>query len=356
MTSRRTPSPYAVKRHTVSRAIAFSLLIHAGYVVSYRADARPPRTKLTSATPAPSPISLTTQRQRANDLFIKGDFASAAPIYAALATRVDLINEERATFLVSRGYCLIRLSRKAEAQEELRKALGLNPADPDASQILFHLQNATSLASTQTVPPDPAMGWGPLASLAGRHWILSSGRPTMQLHYEWARVGINLVFAGRDAQGNRVEGQYSFDPLSGSIRQTSVYRGRATITNVTVGADNFIEAVSAKRNERQIVQTQGDGSFQVTSQKLQGSGWQNGTVSTLLPASSQMVAALQWPAEAPQKQSFWHGIVESLKGGALEGLKEGTSAGIHDAAQYRIRQITGTRTCKTVTGEVVTCP
>jgi hypothetical protein len=307
------------------------------------------------------PAQAAPDKRAANEAFVSGDYQRAVLLYTALLASPRLAPADRETIYLNRGYSNLRLNRPGEAAADLRQAMTLNPTGPEAATGLHALQNRSSNAappSSSPVPSAISVGWGPLARLAGRPWIVSTTKPVSYMRYEWGRVGVSMIFGGKDSVGNRLEGQYFLDPATNAIRVSSTYRGKTNVAAVDMSSSEFTTSAPGRKNgQRQVAQLQADGTFNIVTQKPKGNGWETISVATLVPATEQMVAALAWPDEPPPKRpSLMSSVLNSMKEGALEGLREGTSAGIQDAVQYRVRQITGTPKCQNVSGEIVKCP
>jgi hypothetical protein len=249
------------------------------------------------------------------------------------------------------------MNRDAEAAADLRQAVALDPSDADAANALAVLQNRVALRKVSgATGAQAAYGWGLLARLPGRRWILSGKRAVMHVRFEWAKVGISMAFGGKDAKGNRIEGQYSVDPGLNAIRATYTYRGKVVLSQIEATPDRFVETVPAKSGERQVTQIQSDGNLLVTIEKMKSKAWQTASRQTLVPASEDMIASLNWPEVAEPRESFGKGLVRSLKEGALAGFRDGMTQGLTEATAYRVRQVTDTKQCKTIAGEIVKCP
>lgn len=315
--------------------------------------------------PASSPtVAPAVDGAAANEAFIRGDYARAVELYTSILSNGSLKKEDREGSLVNRGYAYIKIGRAQEAVADLRQALTLDPNDCQASSALFQIQNgkmgaaSPQMAANGTAPA--GVGWGPLARLPGRYWIVSTVKPIMYVRYEWAKVGISIIYAGHDALGNCIEGQYFLDPVTNAIRSNSTYRKRQTVASVEVAPDSYTETGKGGSGpEKQITALQSDGTFTIATQKPKGKDWQTISVATFMPASEEIIRSLGWPTDAPERPSFWKGIGDSLKAGAIEGLHDGTRDGIHDAVQDRVRKVTHTTQpvmCQTVYGTLVPCP
>jgi tetratricopeptide (TPR) repeat protein len=302
---------------------------------------------------APAPIAV-PDPGAANAAFIRGDYLQATSLYSTLLASAGLRQPQKELAYLSRGYANLRLNRVTEATADLRQAVALDPADPEATNALFVAQNR---GTTTIASPSPGSGWGPLVRLPGRNWIVAKDKAVFTYRFEWAKVGIVMVFAGKDPKGNRIEGSYLLDPARDVIHANYTYRGKAVVSEIETASDHFTETgTGPKSHERQVTKVQPDGTFVVTTERLKGKGWEAASTSTLLPASEQMIASLGWPDQPVQEESFLHGILRNMKEGALAGFKEGTQAGLTEAVQYRVHQITGTPNCRTVNGEIVKCP
>jgi hypothetical protein len=311
-------------------------------------------------TPSPGqPAQAAPDRRAAHEAFVSGDYQRAVLLYTALLASPRLPPADRETIYLNRGYSNLRLNRLDQAAADLRQATALNPTGTEAATGLHALQNRRgNAAPASPAPSGIALGWGPLARLPGRHWIVSTTKPVSYMRYEWGRVGVSMVFAGKDWAGNRIEGQYFIDPATNVLRVSSSYRGKTNVVAVDLSSTEFTASAPGKRKgQRQVAQLQADGTFNILTQKPKDNGWETLSVATLVPATEQMVAALAWPDEPPPKQpSLMSSVLNSMKEGALEGLREGASAGIRDAVQFRVRQVTGTPMCQNVVGEIVKCP
>lgn len=323
-------------------------------LASTQAEARK-RTQPRTARPvvvvaAPDPAT-------AHSAFIRGDYIQAASLYSQVLASSRLTTAQRGPILVNRGYAYIRMSRDAEAMADLRQAVALDPSDADAANALSVLQNRAALGKVAAATgAQPAHGWGLLARLPGRRWILSGKKALMHVRFEWAKVGIAMAFGGKDAKGNRIEGQYTIDPGLNAIRATYAYRGKVVLSQIEVTPDRFVETVPAKAGERQVTQIQSDGNLLVTTEKMKSKAWQTASRQTLVPASEDMIASLNWPEVAEPRESFGKGLLRSMKEGALAGFRDGMAQGVNDATAYRVRQVTRTKQCKTLAGETVQCP
>ncbi|MEA3061828.1 MAG: hypothetical protein QOJ94_1609 [Sphingomonadales bacterium] len=318
-------------------------------------------TRRGSAPAHAQPAQLAPDKRPANEAFVSGDYQRAVLLYSALLASPRLTPADREAIYLNRGYSHLRLNLPSEAVADFRQAMALNPTGAEAATGLHALQNRSSNATPPSSSPTPSsvsVGWGPLARLAGRYWIVSTTKPVSYMRYEWGRVGVSMIFGGKDSVGNPLEGQYFIDPATNTIRVTSTYRGKTSVAAVDLSPTEFTTlAPDRKKGQRQVAQLQADGTFNIITQKPKGNGWETLSVATLVPATEQIVAALGWPDEPPPKRpSLMSSVLNSMKEGALEGLREGTSAGIHDAVRYRVRQITGTPECQNVSGEVVKCP
>ncbi len=239
------------------------------------------------------------------------------------------------------------LSGTAPPAQKARKiAATTAPMEPAAKAVV-------PVAPAPTVDPV----WGPLTTLPGRVWLMTTTRPVLFMRFEWARVGISMVFTGKDLAGNHIEGQYFLDPITNTVRVSTVYQGKAALTDLTIAPAQVTEiGKGPKGPQRVISQLHSDGAFTVTSQRPKGKEWETVSVATFAPASDELIASLDWPADAPARPSFLKSLGEAIKGGALEGLREGTREGLRDAAQDRIRRATGTKpTCRDASGTAVPC-
>ena len=304
----------------------------------------------------PQPAQAAPDKRPANEAFVSGDYERAVSLYTILLASPRLASADRETIYLNRGYSNLRLNRSSEAAADLRQALALNPAGAEAAAALHALQNRSG--SAPPLASAASVGWGPLTRLPGRHWIVSTTRPVSYMRYEWGRVGVSMIFAGKDSAGNRIEGRYFIDPESNGLRVSSTFRGKTNVAAVDLSPAEFTTAAPGrKKGQRQLAQLQADGTFNIVTQKPKGKDWETLSIATLVPASEQTVVALAWPDEPPPKRpSLMSGVLNSMKEGALEGLREGTRAGVQDAVQYRVRQITGTPMCQNVSGEIVKCP
>jgi hypothetical protein len=90
---------------------------------------------------------------------------------------------------------------------------------------------------------------------------------------------------------------------------------------------------------------------------MKAKAWQDASVATLVPASEQMIASLAFPEEpVPDKPSLFDGMLSAMKEGAVAGFRDGMQNGVQSATSYRVRQVTGTKECRTGAGEIVRCP
>lgn len=304
------------------------------------------------------PVQTAPDKRAANEAFVNGDYQRSALLYTTLLASPRLLLADRETIYLNRGYSYLRLNRVAEAVSDLRQALALNPTGVEAAAALHALQNRSTSAAAPSPPPSAVVGWGPLTRLPGRHWIVSTTKPVSYMRYEWGRVGVSMVFAGKDSAGNRLEGRYFIDPASNAIRVSSTFRDKTNVAAVDLSSAEFATwTPGRKKGQRQVAQLQPDGTFNIVTQKPKGKTWETISIATLVPATEQIVTALAWPDEPPPKRpSLVNGVLKSMKEGALEGLREGARAGVQDAVRYRVRQITGTPMCQNVSGEVVKCP
>jgi hypothetical protein len=288
----------------------------------------------------------------ANDALIRGDYPQAVALFSSLLAYPRFSTEDKAGLYVSRGFANLRLNRRTEAIADLRQAVALNPADEDASNALYALQNSPSSSLTPATA-----GWGPIARLPGRSWLLTKGKPTLTLRYAWKRVGVSMMFAGKDASGNPLEGQYFIDPMKNAIRASYLHKGKTYVSDLEIAPQAFTEiGTGPKAAQREITELQGDGSFNIVTQKMKGKAWQTVSTAVLVPTSDQMIASLGWPDAPVKTESFLHGILRSMKEGAIAGASEGTKQGITDATSYRVRQVTGTPQCRDPGGNPVKCP
>jgi hypothetical protein len=305
-----------------------------------------------SAPPMPTP-----DLRPANEAFVRGDYSQAIAIYSATLASPNLSLGQRESIFVGRGYANLRLGHLTEATTDLRQAIALDPADDEASKGLYALQNRSGAPLLPSTAATSNAGWGPIARLAGRSWILATSKPVQSLRFEWKRVGISMLFAGKDAAGNRIEGQYFVDPSTGTMRGSYFYRGKLTTSDLYIAPSQYIvTGVPSKSGQRQIAQIQGDSSFNIVTQRARGKEWETVSTSVLVPASDEMIASLGWPDQPAHQESLLHGILRSMKEGAIAGFKEGTQTGISEAVQYRVHQITGTPACRSVSGEIIKCP
>jgi tetratricopeptide (TPR) repeat protein len=292
----------------------------------------------------------------AHAAFIRGDYPQALSLYAKVLASPALPPAQRSALLTSRGYAHLRMNRNAEAAADFRNAIALDPKDEDASDALFVLQNKAASPATAP-PPEASNGWGLLARLPGRYWIQSEKKATLHLRYEWAKIGVAMQFAGKDLRGNRIEGKYFIDPGRNMIRVMYTHKGKILSADLSINGDQVIETVPGKAGKRQVINTQTDGSFTIVTQKMNSKKWQDSSTVILSPASEQMIASLAWPDEPlPDKSSFFGGMLSAMKEGALAGFRDGMQDGVQSATSYRVRQATGTKECKTITGEIVKCP
>jgi tetratricopeptide (TPR) repeat protein len=328
--------------------LAFLLLLAPEAESAPRKKPRPAAVKAVPAVPDKTP---------ANEAFVSGDYGKAAQLYAALLASPGLPAADKEAVHLARGYAYLRLNRRDEAAADLRQALALNPTGAEAARGIFALQNASAEAKPVGTAPTQ-VGWGSLARLPGRSWIATTTKAVSFVHYQWSRIGVSMTFTGKDAAGNRIEGEYFLDPAGDAIRMSLAYRGKASVSDVELSPTEFIApAPGQKGRQRQVAQLQPDGTFNLLTQKPSGKAWQTLSTATFLPATEQMIAALGWPEEPqPSKRSFLGGVVSALKEGALEGFRDGAREGFQDAVKYRVKQVTGTKECRTVAGEIVKCP
>jgi hypothetical protein len=304
------------------------------------------------ARPAAITAAAPPSQSAANDALVRGDYPQAVALFSSLLAYPRFSTDERAGLFVSRGFANLRLNRRTEATADLRQAVALNAADEDASNALYALQNS----APSTLPPATA-GWGPIARLPGRSWLLTKGKPALTLRYAWKRVGVSMMFAGKDASGNPLEGQYFIDPMKNAIRVSYLHKGKTFVSDLDVAPQAFTEVgTGPKAGQREITELQGDGSFNIVTQKMKGKAWQTVSTAVLVPTSDQMIASLGWPDAPVKTESFLHGILRSMKEGAIAGAAEGTKQGITDAVGYRVRQVTGTPQCRDPGGNLVKCP
>lgn len=310
-----------------------------------------PRTARPAAVaPAPDPAT-------AHTAFIRGDYVQATALYSRVLASPRLTTAQRAPILVNRGYAYLRMNRDAEATADLRQAVTLDPSDADATNALSVLQSRAALGKAAAATGAQGVyGWGLLSRLPGRSWILSGKKALMHVRFEWVKIGISMAFGGKDAKGNRIEGQYFIDPGRNAIRATYTYRGKVMVADLEVAPDRFVETASREPSEREVTQVQSDGSLVVTTEKKKSNSWQVASHRTLVPASEDMIATLNWPEMAEPRESFGKGLLRSLKEGALAGFRDGMTQGLTEATAYRVRQVTDTKECKTLTGEIVQCP
>lgn len=339
------------------RLAVFLLLLMLG---SAAADAKKRTVRKAAPVSAPAPDTGTADR-----LFVNGDYDGAIASYTALLAHPRFPAGLQETAFLNRGYAQLRLRRFDAAAADLRQAIALNPAGEEAAAALYAVQNrdakAAPAGSDAPAPATPI--WGALVRLPGRIWIASTTKPVMHLRYSWGRLGITLPFYGQDAQGHPIEGQYYIDPNGNGMKLSYFYRGKATLSDVDVTASALtVLPGEAKAREREVTTLQSDGTFNVLKQKRKGKEWETVSVGTLMPGTEQMVASLDWPdappvsAAAEKKPSFFKSMLSSMKEGALLGFRDGMAQGIGDATTYRVRQATGTKGCKLVTGEIVKCP
>ena len=289
----------------------------------------------------------------ANEAFVQGDYARAVALYTALLARKGLSSSDKETIYLNRGYSYLNLQRPSEATADLHQALILHPKDEEAAAGLSSINNHAA-GAPDAADADSATAWGPLARLPGKYWVEATVKPVLYLRFEWARVGISMLFAGKDLNGNRIEGQYFLDPATRTLRATTAYRGKTKVTDLSAVATEVTE--TGDKRQRQVMQLDRDGTFNILDQKPNGKIWKTMSISTFTPTSSQVIASLGWPDQEPERHSFLKEIGASLKGGALEGFHDGMRDGVHDAVQDRVRRITGTRMCSDVSGQAVACP
>ncbi|HEX6411140.1 MAG TPA: hypothetical protein VFZ88_11205 [Sphingomicrobium sp.] len=331
------------------RSVLLVLLLLAS-----EADARkrvqPRAARPAVVTPAPDPAT-------AHSAFIRGDYVQATALYSRVLASPRLPAAQRAPILLNRGYAYLLMNRDAEAAADLQQAAALDNTDADAANALSVLQNRAALGKAAAATgAQGAYGWGLLGRLPGRAWILSGKKAVMHVRFEWAKVGISMAFGGKDTKGNRIEGQYFIDPGRNAIRATYAYRGKVIVSELEVARDRFVETLPGKADEREVTQAQTDGSLVVTTEKMKSKSWQVASRRTLVPASDDMIASLNFPEEAEPRESFGKGILRSLKEGALAGFRDGMTQGLTEATAYRVRQVTDTKQCKTLSGEIVKCP
>ena len=300
--------------------------------------------------PAPDPTV-------AHAAFIRGDYPQAVSLYSKVLASAALPSVQRSAMLTGRGYAYLRMNRDAEAAADLRQAVALDPKDEDASDALFVLQNKVASQPAAAPPADAANGWGLLARLPGRSWIQSGKKAALHIRYEWVKIGVSMQFGGKDARGNRIEGRYFIDPGRNAIRATYTHKGKVLTSDLEVASDQLIETVGGKASARQVITAQSDGSFKISTQKMKAKAWQDASVATLVPASEQMIASLAFPEEpVPDKPSLFDGMLSAMKEGAVAGFRDGMQNGVQSATSYRVRQVTGTKECRTGAGEIVRCP
>jgi hypothetical protein len=332
------------------RSVLLVLLLLLASEAEARKRVKPRAPHSVAVAPAPDPAT-------AHSAFIQGDYVQATALYSRVLASPRLTTAQRALILLNRGYAYLRMNRDAEAASDLRQAVALDPSDADAANALSALQNRSALGKVAgAMGAQGAYGWGLLARLPGRRWILSGKKALMHVRFEWTKVGISMMFGGKDANGNRIEGQYSIDPGLNAIRATYAYKGKVVVSQIEVAPDRFVETVPSKAGERQVTQTQSDGNLLVTTEKMKSKAWQTASRQTLVPASEDMIATLNWPEVAVPRESFGKGLLRSMKEGALAGVRDGMTQGVNDATAYRVRQVTGTKKCRTVAGDIVECP
>jgi hypothetical protein len=333
------------------------LLLVLALLLPWQANASKPGGKRKAAPSRSEQVRQAPDPATGHAALVRGDYSQAIGLYSHLLSSSGLSPTQRQSIHVSRAYAFLGMNRKAEATTDLRRAVALNPADTDAADALVALETSgPSKDGAVTLNPSRPQGWGLLSRLPGKNWILTNKKASLYLRYEWSAVGIRMLFGGRDPRGNRIEGQYFVDPGTNMIRSTYTYRGRVISSSINVTADQFIESISGKPGEREVTEAQADGTLKVLTEKLKGATWKEASVAAFVPASDQMVATLNWPEEATPKESFGRGLLKSLKEGALAGFKEGTANGLNDAVQYRVRQVTDTKQCENLSGEIVKCP
>jgi hypothetical protein len=250
------------------------------------------------------------------------------------------------------------MNQPAEALIDLRQAAALDPTDPDASNAVFALQNKALASAPAASGPAAAAshGWGLLGRLPGRTWIFSAKKASMHVRYEWAKIGISMLFGGKDSKGNRIEGHYFIDPGRNAIRATYAYKGKIVTSEIEVAPDRFVERLPAKPSQRETTQVRSDGALAVTTEKMKSKSWDVVSTQSMLPASEEMIASLSWPEVAEPKVSFGKSVLSSLKEGALAGFRDGMTQGMTDATAYRVRQVTDTKQCRNIAGDLVKCP
>jgi len=334
------------------RNAIFALLVF----VAFSANAA----KRKASPPTVKPLTLPSQSD-ANEAFTRSNHARAITLYTALLASKTLSQDQRANIYVNRGFSNIALNRSENAIADLKEALQLNPNDIEAANALSVVQGSAQSSfpaekTAATAAQTPA--WGPLVKLPGHFWMMSITKPIAYVRYEWVRVGISMMYAGKDVAGNRIEGQYFLDPATSTVRGNTTYRGKVALGELSVGENQFTETgKDSKGALRQISQLQIDGTFNVINQRYKRKEWQSASIATLSQISAQMVDALGWPSEPPVKQSLWKGIGQSLKAGAIAGFHDGMRDGVHDVVQDRVRRVGGVRrSCRTISGDVVPCP
>jgi tetratricopeptide (TPR) repeat protein len=325
---------------------------------------RSPRQAAPAAVPAPLPVDTKT----ADRIFVGGDYERAVALYTDLLAHPRLPPAAKEAVHLNRGYSHLRLRRFDLAAADLRQAIALNPAGEEAAAALFAVQNRDLAAKAPEEPAaaSPAITaptWGPLARMPGLTWIASTTKPTSRLSYTWGRLGITMKFEGKDAAGYPIDGYYFIDPVRNVMSMSYTHRGKTTLSDIDVAAGQLTELPrKPKARERDVTALQSDGTFNLLKQKRKGKDWETVSVATLMPASAQMVAALDWPdapdaVAAPEKKpSFLKSMLGAMKEGALAGFRDGMTQGTSDAAAYRVRQATGTKICRTVGGDIVKCP
>jgi tetratricopeptide (TPR) repeat protein len=326
------------------------LILVSGHAEAAKRGKPPARTQ---------PAQPVIDKRAADEAFVSGNYDRAVSLYTPLLSSPRLTAGDRETIYLNRGYSNLRLNRLGEAAKDLRQAIALNPTSAEAAAGLHALQNRGSAqASPSPASPEVSIGWGPLARLPGKFWIVSTTKPLSHLRYDWDRIGVSMNFAGTDLEGNRIEGRYFIDPASNGLRVSLTHRGKAEAAAVHLSVTEFATLLPGKKKGgRQIAQLQSDGTFNILTQKLRDDSWHTLSVATLMPAAEQAIAALGWPDQPPPKRpSLVNSVLNSLKEGALEGFRDGMRDGVQDAVRHRTRQITGTpEMCQTVGGEVIRC-
>jgi hypothetical protein len=337
------------------RALLAILLI---FLCSEADAAKPKKTARKAPIAVKEPAVAAVDPAVAHSAFVQGNYAQAVHLYSSILASPRLTPTARAQFLLNRGFAHIRMNRSAEALIDLRQAAALDPSDVEASNAVVVLQNKALAPALLASGPTPATspGWGLLGRLPGRNWVFSTKKATMHVRYEWEKIGISMIFGGKDSKGHRIEGRYFIDPGQNAIRATYAYKGKIVTSDIDVAIDRFVETLPGKSNERETTAVRSDGALSVTTEKMKSKAWEVVSTQSMVPASEEMIASLSWPEVAEPKISFGKSLLSSLKEGAISGFRDGMTQGTADAAAYRVRQVTDTKQCKTLGGEVVKCP